>query len=298
VKIYLKLALASLAWAATFHVAKFTVGTLSPLAAMLWRFALAAIVLVPWVAVREGWQLAALRRNALPLLAIGVVGAIGFNLGLFYGLRATSAVSASLIMGLAPSLTLAGATLLTGRRPGVRLLLGLLLGLSGVATVVSGGSWQVLRALEFSRGDLLMLGATVCWVIFSLIPQRFVRDLSALAITASSLSIAAIAMLVLGVTVTPEALQWPGPALGAVLFIGLVATALAYLWWFEGVAKLGAVRTVLFTNLTPVFTALIAVMLGQTLLWAQCVGAILVIGGLIVATHAQTSAGGEPVAER
>ncbi|HEX9139108.1 MAG TPA: DMT family transporter [Steroidobacteraceae bacterium] len=285
-RIYLKLALASLAWAATYHVAKYTVGSLSPLAAMLWRFALAAVVLAPWVAAREGWPAAAVRRNALPLLAMGLVGAIGFNLGMFYGLRATSAVNASLIMGLAPSLTMACATLLTGRRPGVRLLLGLLLGLSGVATVVSGGSWRVLRALEFSRGDLLMLGGTLCWAIYSLLPQRFVRDLSPMAITASSLTIAAVTMLVLGVTATPEALQWPGPALGAVLFMGLVATALAYLWWIEGVAKLGAVRTAVFSNLTPVFTALIAVMLGQTLLWAQCVGAVLVIGGLIVATRA------------
>jgi len=144
----------------------------------------------------------------------------------------------------------------------------------------------VLRALDFSRGDLLMLGGTLCWAIYSLIPQRFVRGLSAMAITASSLTIAAVAMLFMGVTVTPEALQWPGPMLGAVLFMGLVATALAYLWWIEGVAKLGAVRTALFSNLTPVFTALIAVMLGQTLLWAQCVGAILVLGGLFVATSA------------
>jgi drug/metabolite transporter (DMT)-like permease len=286
VKIYLKLALASLAWAATYHVAKFTVGSLSPLAAMLWRFALGAIVLVPWVAARESWPPGAVRRNAVPLLAMGVVGAIGFNLGMFYGLRATSAVNCSLIMGLAPSLTLAGATLLTGRPPGVRQLLGLLLGLVGVATVVSGGSWRVLRALEVSRGDLLMLGGTLCWAIYSLIPQRFVRDLSAMAITANSLTIAAVTMLVLGVTATPEVLQWPGPALAAVLFMGLVATALAYLWWIEGVAKIGAVRTAVFSNLTPVFTALIAVALGQSLLWAQCAGAILVIGGLIVATRA------------
>jgi drug/metabolite transporter (DMT)-like permease len=74
---------------------------------------------------------------------------------------------------------------------------------------------------------------------------------------------------------------WP-----ALLFMGVVGSGLAYLWWNSGVVRLGAARAAMFGNLTPVFTVLIAVALGQTLDAAQLFGAVLVISGVIIATWA------------
>jgi drug/metabolite transporter (DMT)-like permease len=76
----------------------------------------------------------------------------------------------------------------------------------------------------------------------------------------------------------------PPPAWPALLFMGVVGSGLAYIWWNAGVVRLGATRAAVFGNLTPLFTALIGVLLGQSLDAVQLIGAMLVIGGVIIAT--------------
>ena len=103
--VYLRLVLTALMWAGMFHVGQYVVAHMSPLAAAAWRFGLAALIFLPLVAWREGWSFEGLRRNALVLTIMEVVGVFGFNMGLFYGLQATSAVNGALIVGVNPALT-------------------------------------------------------------------------------------------------------------------------------------------------------------------------------------------------
>jgi len=88
-------------------------------------------------------------------------------------------------------------------------------------------------------------------------------------------------------------LEWgqvPFMAWAALVFSGLFAIALAYFFWNYGVSRLGSTRTSLYSNLTPpiaLFTAWL--MLGETLTPQQWLGALLTLGGVILArrfTHA------------
>lgn len=283
-KVWFTLLLTTLFWAATFHVGKYTVGIMAPLAIAIWRFAIASGALLPWVARNEGINWRGIGANLLPLLVMGGVGVLGFNLGLFYGLQSTSPVNAALIMALNPAVTTVLASLLGRERIRPLRWLGLALGIAGVATVVTRGSWHVLRNLSFGHGDVLLLGACVAWAVYSVIPKRYVRDLSPLQITLSSITIGVIAMLIFAVCVVHQPLHLPpAAAVLPLLFMGLLASALAYIWWNEGIVKFGAARTAMFMNLVPVLTAAIGVALGQTLVMAQIVGALLVIGGVMIA---------------
>ena len=55
------------------------------------------------------------------------------------------------------------------------------------------------------------------------------------------------------------------PALSGVIYIGLFATVIGYLFWFNGVKALGAAKASLFFNFVPVFAALVSLLLGQSL---------------------------------
>jgi drug/metabolite transporter (DMT)-like permease len=284
---YLKLLLTIIFWAATFHFGKYAVGLMPPLGVSIWRFLLAGAVLLPVMLLREPIAWAALRRNAWPLLIMGVVGNFGFNAGMFYGLQHTSAVNASLITALNPALIVVLAAGLHREPIGGRRLIGLLLGLAGVLVVVTRGSWSVLRNLEFSRGDLMLLGGSCCWAIYSVVPRLYIRGLGALQIASATILIGVLAMIGVGAVAAPGALVLPpAGAWVALVFMGVCGAALAYIWWNQGVVRVGPQRTAIFLNLSPVFTALMGVALGQSISLAQVAGALLVIAGVLTASLA------------
>jgi drug/metabolite transporter (DMT)-like permease len=284
-RVWLGLVLTTLAWAGTFHFAKYSVQFLPPAGAAVWRFIIAVLFLVPVVSWRERWDLPGLRRNAPELLFLGAVGIGGFQLGMFYGLQSSSAINAALIMALSPVFTVVIAAAIDRHRITARQWLGLLLSLLGVMLVTVHGDWQQLRALRFGHGDLLMLGGAFAWAVYSVVLRRNVRGLTLLQVSASTIVICAFSMLLGVALLDPAQLRWPPLAVWpAVLFMGVVGSGLAYLWWNNGVLKLGAARASLSGNLTPVFTVLIGVALGQTLEGILVAGAGLVIAGVVIAT--------------
>lgn len=283
--VYLQLVLTALCWGALFHVGRYVVGFMSPLAAAGWRFGLAAALFVPLVAWREGWQLAAIRRNALVLGIMSAVGVFGFNAGLFFGLQATSAVNGALIVAVAPALTTVLAAWVNRRAPNVGQVFGLVLGMIGVGVVVSHGSWSLLMSLHLSKGDALVLMAALCWSIYSVLPQRFVQGLSPMQVAGSTIIGGAVLMLAFGGVYAPDIAVIPTTGgLAAIGFMAVFGSVLAYLWWNDGVKVVGPAQAAVFMNFVPLFAALIGVLRGEPLVASQMVGAALVIAGVLTST--------------
>lgn len=67
------------------------------------------------------------------------------------------------------------------------------------------------------------------------------------------------------------------------VFLGICASALGYLFWTYGVNTLGVMTTSLFFNVVPLFALLIAFMLGTPILPVQLIGGSLVIAGVVIA---------------
>ena len=282
---WLKLVGATLFWAAMFHLGKYAVASMSPLAIGGWRFLLAGVVLVPLVHWHSGLDWSGLRRNIWPLLAMATVGICTFNIALFYGLKFTSPVNGALIMALNPAITTVLSAFLQRERVSGQQIIGLLLGLIGVAVVVSHGSLHTLLTLSFTPGDLLVLLAASSWALYSVIPRRFVKALAPAQVTASTIAIGGMLMALSAQTISGDLLQVPalGPAI-AVVVMSLGGTVLAYYWWNDSISRIGPAKAALFVNLVPIFAALMGVALGQQISSAQLVGAVLVIGGVLYAS--------------
>lgn len=284
--VWLALFLTVLSWAAAFHFGRQVVGMMSPNSAIIWRFAIASAFLIPLVSLRERWSWAALWRHRWVLLVLGGVGITGFQLGMFYGLRTSTATNAALLTGFSPALTVLLSALVERRWIGARQLAGVLLGLVGVVIVVCRGQLSVLRQLDFASGDLLLVGAGAAWALYSVVLQRRVRNLSLLQVTATTIVICTLLMLLVAGVTAPDTVQWPPTAAWpALLGMGIAGSGLAYIWWNDAVAQVGAASAAQFMNLVPVLTMLMAVPLGEPLALAQVLGAALVIAGVLLATR-------------
>lgn len=276
------LILATMFWGANFNVGKLALDGMHPLGIAAWRFAIAGILMMGILCAREGVNGKSIKRNILVYIVMGAVGVFGFNTLFFYGLRLTSPINGSLIMALNPALTVVLSALVLRERITLRQIAGLTLSAIGVLVVISDASLTALLKLNFSAGDLLILGGNFCWAAYSVIGKRFLKGSSAMQTTALSMAVGAFMIIVLALLQAgPTTFIIPSASIGAcVLFMAVFGSVLAYLWWNKAIAQLGSARTAVFFDLVPISTMLISIAFGQVVSGVQLGGSVLVIVGV------------------
>ena len=254
-----------------------------PLALAPIRLCLATALLLPVVLYKQGYTKLP-RPTMFAIVGIATFSIFLHQICLSWGIALTSSSHASLILGLNPMLTTALSSYLM-KEPFTRTkVLGILLGFSGVALVVSG----VSKGEATFLGDALMFTATVTFVVGSLFVKKSTSVVSPLIVTAYSHALASIGLLVTGFFINPV-WSYPGAfeplPLAVLLFSSLVNTALGALWWNMGIQRIGAATASLFLNgqpVTGVFAA--AIFLSEKLYWTHYAALILVILGVSLGT--------------
>ena len=121
------------------------------------------------------------------------------------------------------------------------------------------------------------------WAVYTILSQRVLRSVSPLATTTIITLLALPPLMVVGgyeLMTQPIGSITPVVVLG-LLYIGIIASVVAFLCWNSGIEGVGAARGAVFVNLIPVFTAMMAVpLLDERLGAAQLLGGLLVISGV------------------
>jgi drug/metabolite transporter (DMT)-like permease len=213
------------------------------------------------------------------ILGMGLAGVVGFSPLLYLGLRYSTAVNCSLIQGFAPLITALIAGLIIHEPVTRRQLVGAVLGLIGVAGLLSRGSLTFLLRLQFNIGDLIIVAAAVVWALYSVFGRRVMRNRSPVAATALSnfLGLPLIAAAAV-YELQHISLNLRVETIAAIVHICVVPTIIGYWSWNRAVGILGAGGAMVFFNTLPLY----GVILGALLL-NESVGVIhLIFGGLIL----------------
>lgn len=281
---YLLLTLTAVFWGGAFVAGKVALASLGPVTVAFWRFAVGAALLVPVWARREGFsRLPRRRRDWLGLAALGLVGVWGYNWFFFQGLALVEPGAAALVVTTNPALTALVSSVVLGERLSPRRVLGFALAASGALVVLSGGDPGALLALRLGPGAGLLGLAVVCWVAYVVLGRVVMRGVSPLLATAGSF-VLGLPLLLLGALAEGplgSAFSSPSAAWAAVLFMGVCSSALAFLWFYEGVASLGAARASVFIYLVPAFAlGLSRLLLGEAVTLPKVLGGALVVAGV------------------
>jgi drug/metabolite transporter (DMT)-like permease len=274
--------LVALIWGVNFSVTKGAFARFPPLAFTGARFALASLLLIPLVRRLEGPE--PLPRGVLTrLIVLGVVGNTLYQLGFISGLARTTASNSALILAAMPSIVALLAVALGFERLRPKILVGVLVATVGVVLVVAA------RGVGFSgatmAGDLLSLGAVICWAGYTLGLRVVPPEVSPLRVTMVTTLAGTPGLVLAGVPqmlgMDWSAVGWQGwSAFGYATFLSLLV---AYVIWNRSVKVVGPSRTVVYMCLTPLIAvAAAAVFLGERPMPLQAVGAALIIGGVLV----------------
>lgn len=275
------LTLLALIWGASFMLIKIADRELTPATLILGRLGTAALLLAGIAMVRLGPRatLAEMRRRWQWLIVIGLVNtAVPFWL-LSWGETRIDSGLAAIIQGAVPifNALLAFAFFREERVVGLRLV-GLFIGFVGVALLV--GAQPEGKLL----GALAVVAMALCYAIGALVAGRYLRGTPPLVVALASTVISTIAVLPAGVIQAPVGM-WHGETIAAILVLGFVGTAIAYLLFFELIQRAGANYATLVTYLVPpIALAYGAIFLGESFGATAFAALALILVGVALAT--------------
>jgi drug/metabolite transporter (DMT)-like permease len=163
------------------------------------------------------------------------------------------------------------------RVSGLRLL-GLFVGFVGVALLVGAQPHGKLLAA------LAVVAMALCYAIGALLAGRHLRGTSPLVVALASTAVSTVAALPAGIVQAPSRM-WHGETIAAILVLGFVGTAVAYVLFFALIQRAGANYATLVTFLVPpIALAYGAVFLGESFGLTAFVSLALILGGVALAT--------------
>src|SRR5260221_6788782 len=287
--VYGKLALVAAIWGSTFIAGRIVTPQMSSRIVACVRFLMAMLALVVFLLVQEHGVRRLSVRQWMSFTLLGAIGVAIYALLYMYGLQTVTASRGSLIMALIPAATLlAGALFL--REPLTRQrVLGVVLALVGVAVGLGDGNPLKLFTGPVGYGEVAMFGCVLAWSAYTLLGKRIMGEGMSPLAAATWAAITGTAILFVACAVTgdlalPQA-NWKGWL--ALAYMGLLGTAIAYIWFFGGVKAIGPARSAVFINLVPVVAITLGVLLlGERLDFAMVAGAALVVSGVWIINRA------------
>jgi drug/metabolite transporter (DMT)-like permease len=273
-----------LIWGVNFSVIKVALEELAPLAFNALRFPLASLVLLVLLRARGPLVLPS-PGDRLRLLGLGLLGNTLYQLFFILGIDRTTAGDASLLLATTPVWTLLLSFRVGHERPSGVVWVGVAGTAGGMGLVVVGGG-GVHFGPQSLGGDLLMVGASVVWALYTVGARNLVLRYGPLQVTAWTLWTGTAGILLLGApALARTALTEVSPqAWGALTYAGTLAISLAYTIWYRGVQRLGNARTAVYSNLVPVVALAVAwLWLGERPGPLQLAGAGVILLGLSLA---------------
>lgn len=288
----LLLTIPPLLWAGNAVVGRMVHEMVPPITLNFFRWAIAFLLLLPLAGsiFRSGsglwshWR----RFTVLGLLGIGLYNALQY-----LALQSSTAINVTLVAASMPVWMLLIGALFFGAKVRLMQVIGAGLSIAGVLLVLSRGELQHLLALRLVPGDVFMILAAIAWSAYSWLltlpkdPENIRRDWAQFL----------LAQIVFGVmwsgafaagewAVRDPRIFWSWPLAAALLYVAVGPAIIAFRCWSAGVQRVGPNVAGFFSNLTPLFAALMSsAFLGELPHVYHGVAFGLIVGGILVSAR-------------
>jgi drug/metabolite transporter (DMT)-like permease len=261
---------------------KYAVSAFAPLPFVALRFTVAGLLLLGVVrCLGSGGGVE--RKDLLTMMGVGALGVGMTNMLFTSGVNLTNASDTALLYAVVPVWGMILGSVLGLERPTLRGILGVGIAFLGIIVVVYGGLGGSGSSLE---GNLLVLGATVCWGSYTVLSLPLLEKYSPLVV-------AAYTMLFGGLAAIPFALpgllsvEWDAMGVGvwaAVAYSTVLVAAFGFFAWQRGASLLGANKVLVYQYLiTFVGVASGMVLLGEGLGVEKIIGGVIILFGVYLA---------------
>lgn len=289
----LLLTLSPLLWAGNAVVGRLVSELVSPMALNFLRWTLALSLMLPLASP-------VLRRSSLlwpnwrRFAVLGLLSVGGYNALLYLALNTSTPINVTLVGSSMPVWMLLIGRLFFGVPISQRQMLGAALSIAGVLLVLCRGQLELLLQVRLVPGDLYILLASAGWAYYSWMlarpttePQSIRSNWSAFLLAQLAFGWAWSALFAGSEWALGKAhINWSWLFAAALAFIAVGPALIAYRAWGAGVGRAGPAVAGFFTNLTPLFTALLSsAFLGEVPQLYHVLAFALIVGGIVVSSR-------------
>lgn len=281
------LLLISLIWAGNFMAGKLALQVVGPLTLTALRAVLASAVLLWYVRFTYHTWPAVTAADLRVFALLALTGLVTNTTLWYYGLARTLAVNAAILGAAGPIWVAILSAWWLRERLSPANLAGIALSSAGVVLTVTRGSLRALLDLDLYPGDFFILAGQAVWAVYSVYARHVAHRFSPTVITTGSYLVSALFLVPLALVERPW-LALPDVRLTtvlAILYAAFVVT-LSHIWFYWGIRVVSAPVASLTVNLIPFeVIGLSWLFLDEPLSWVHVVGALVVIGGVVLATR-------------
>ena len=281
---YFILILTTIFWSGNFIVGKAaSTYDIPPFSLNFYRWFFAGLILFPFTIKELIAKKEYILENIGFFTILGITSITIFNSIVYYSLYYTQVISGILMISTIPVWIIFISSILNIEKTNIFQIIGVIFSLTGVIFIITKADLEIIKNLDFNKGDLSMVVAMFSWAVYSALLKRKKYEISQVTL----LQVVIITGLIF---LTP--IYFIEMYMGNIIVLGIpFVLTLTYVvffpglasffFWIKGISIIGANRAGVFLHLMPIFGAIMAMLIfNERFMFYHIFGAIFIIAGI------------------
>jgi len=286
---YLLLLLTTLFWSGNFIVGKAaSMYEIPPFSLNFFRWFFAGLILLPFTIKELISKKKYIFNNIGFFIILGITSITIFNSIVYYSLYYTQVISGVLMISTIPVWIIFISSFLNIEKTNIFQIIGVVFSLTGVLFIITKADIEIIKNLDFNKGDLTMVIAMFSWALYSALLKKKKYEISQITL----LEVVIISGLFF---LTPiyliemsmgNLIKLEKPFYLTLTYVVLFPGLTSFFFWIKGISIIGANRAGVFLHLMPIFGAIMAMIIfDEKFMFYHFLGAIFILTGIILSNR-------------
>ena len=273
-------------WAGNFVVGKFaSLYEVPPFSLNFYRWFFAWLILAPFTLPEIIKKKDYIINNYKLFIVLGVTSITIFNSIVYYSLNFTQVISGVLMISTIPVMIMFFSSIMKIEKTNLFQIIGVIFSFVGVIIIITKANFEILKNLNFNKGDITMVVAMFSWALYSTLLKKQKYEISQLSLLQVVMSFG-LAFLIpiyfieyqLGFRITLDK-----PFILILSYVVLLPGLDSFILWIKGISMIGANRSGVFLHLMPILSAIMAMIIfNEKFMFYHMLGACFIITGILL----------------
>ena len=281
---YLILILTTIFWSGNFIVGKAaSIFQIPPFSLNFYRWFFAGLILFPFTYKEILNKKKYILENIGFFAILGITSITIFNSIVYYSLYYTQVISGILMISTIPVWIIFISSILNIEKTNIFQIIGVIFSLTGVIFIITKADLDLIKNLDFNKGDLSMVVAMFSWAVYSALLKSKKYEISQFAL----LQVVIITGLIFLIPIyfiemyLGHLIVLGKPFILTLTYVVLFPGLAAFFFWIKGISLIGANRAGVFLHLMPIFGAAMAMIIfDEKFMYYHIFGAIFIVAGI------------------
>ena len=290
---YIFLFLSVLFWSGNFIVGKFaSYYHIPPFSLNFYRWFFAWIILAPFTLPEIIEKKNYIKDNYKLFIVLGITSVTIFNSIVYYSLNFTQVISGVLMISTIPVMIMFISSILKIEKTNIFQILGVIFSFIGVILIITKADLELLKNLDFNKGDLTMVMAMFSWAIYSALLKKKKHELSQLTLLQVIISFGLIFLIPVYIIEFKMGylIKLNTSFILVLAYVVLFPGLASFIFWIKGISLIGPNRSGVFLHLMPILSAIMAMIIfDEKFMFYHFLGAIFILTGIILSNTKVTN---------